>query len=173
VLDVGTGTGACLDAFPHDSIVLGVDQSMDMLRQAQKRVRRKSWDHIQLVAADAGFLPFPDDRFNIVTAFHSLTAMSDPHRALQEMCRVCTPTGRILLVGHFPSRSRCWSSLCSSLDAVTRRLGWRAKLSLDELVESVPATVLRQSRLRCPLFTEVVMRPHEDCGDRARSRVVA
>lgn len=162
VLDVGIGTGAYLDAFPTDASVTGIDRSQEMLRRARNRVRENSWSHVRLSTEDAESLPFHDHQFDVVTAFHSLTAMSNPRRALREMCRVCSPEGRIVLVGQFTSRHGWWPIASDCIDAITRRVGWHSNLPLKELMHSVPATVTRQRRRLFPLVTEVVIEPHRE-----------
>lgn len=162
VLDVGIGTGAYLDAFPTDAAVTGVDRSSDMLRRARDRVRENSWSHVRLSTADAESLPFDDHQFDVVTAFHSLTAMSNPGRALRELCRVCSPQGQIVLVGQFASRDGWWPVASDCIDSITRRVGWHSNVPLNELMCSIPATVIRKRRRLFPLVSEVVIEPHRE-----------
>lgn len=162
VLDVGIGTGAYLDAFPTDATVTGVDRSSDMLRRARNRVRENSWSHVRLSTADAESLPFEDHQFDLVTAFHSLTAMSNPGRALREMCRVCSTQGQIVLVGQFTSRDGWWPVASDCIDSITRRVGWHSNVPLNELMRSISATVTQERRRLFPLVTEVVIEPHRE-----------
>ncbi|HSE06903.1 MAG TPA: methyltransferase domain-containing protein [Methylomirabilota bacterium] len=49
------------------------------------------------VAGDAYALPFPDRSFDMVMSIGVLQALSDPERALDEMVRVLTPAGRLVV----------------------------------------------------------------------------
>ncbi len=53
VLDVACGTGKSFrllhEAVGPDGVVVGVEQSPEMLRQARQRVREAGWDNVQLV----------------------------------------------------------------------------------------------------------------------------
>ena len=53
VLDVACGTGKSFrllhEAVGPDGVVVGVEQSPEMLRQARQRVREAGWDNVQLI----------------------------------------------------------------------------------------------------------------------------
>ncbi len=57
VLDVGCGTGLCfgqlVEAVGGAGRVVGIEQSIDMLRQAQARVDAAGWDNVDLVLGSA------------------------------------------------------------------------------------------------------------------------
>jgi demethylmenaquinone methyltransferase/2-methoxy-6-polyprenyl-1,4-benzoquinol methylase len=57
VLDVGCGTGLCfahlVEAVGRAGRVVGIEQSIDMLRQAQARVDAAGWDNVELVLGSA------------------------------------------------------------------------------------------------------------------------
>ncbi|MBN1399243.1 MAG: thiamine diphosphokinase [Anaerolineae bacterium] len=99
-LDVGTGTGhfACwlADMGLH---VIGYDSSEAMLRVARADTRI-SWQQ-----GDAEQLPFEDGAFDLVLCVTALEFMAHPQRALEEMYRVTTPGGR-LVVGVLNKESR-------------------------------------------------------------------
>ena len=59
-------------------------------------------------------LPFPDASFDTVVQTFGLCSESDPAVALREICRVCKPDGRVLLLEH--GRSGYFSWLNSILD---------------------------------------------------------
>jgi choline kinase/ubiquinone/menaquinone biosynthesis C-methylase UbiE len=95
VLDVGTGTGIVAHALaPRVAEVIGVDLSIDMLRQAiEHRLPNETFEE-----GDARRLHFPDDWFDKVVArmvFHHL--MPDPVAAMRECHRVVKPGGLMVL----------------------------------------------------------------------------
>lgn len=121
VLDVGCGTGRWVRRWGQRNIsVVGIDQSVDMLRLARERTT-----HSPLFAGEAQGLPFRDDSFDCVS---SITVIQHiPHaqqgRAVMEMVRVLRPGGYLILFEllrgrgpHvFPRKPADWISQVSSL----------------------------------------------------------
>jgi ubiquinone/menaquinone biosynthesis C-methylase UbiE len=87
VLDVGCGTGLLFKhvAAEADNVV-GADVSKQLLFLARERAR--IFLNVSLVQADADFLPFRDDFFNVVFAFTVLQNMPKPKETLHEIRRV-------------------------------------------------------------------------------------
>ena len=144
VLEVGVGTGMSLTAYPHDIDLTGVDLSEDMLAQAQKLIDDAKLSHIRVMPMNAEHLEFEDCSFDIVTSFHVISVVSDPRRMMSEMLRVCKPGGQLLLINHFRSKNPWIAKMVGAAGAVTRHLGWRTDLSLDEVVEEMPIRVERR-----------------------------
>lgn len=99
VLDVACGPGlvACYLA-PHVWHVTGVDLTPAMLEQAQQMQAEKGLANLSWQAAAAESLPFADASFSLVVTRYSLHHMPAPAAAMAEMCRVCRPGGRIVIV---------------------------------------------------------------------------
>lgn len=96
VLDVGCGTGALLSAIAGrlpGARLAGLDLSPAMLSVA----RRKLGDRAFLVAGEAGSLPFPDRRFDLVLSTSALHYWPDPAAGLAEIARVLKPGGRVAI----------------------------------------------------------------------------
>jgi demethylmenaquinone methyltransferase/2-methoxy-6-polyprenyl-1,4-benzoquinol methylase len=96
VLDVATGTGMVAQAL-HDRYgctVVGLDQSVDMLRVARTR------DGVfeELVEGRAERLPFPDATFDHLTFTYLLRYVDDPAATMRELARVVKPGGRVAMV---------------------------------------------------------------------------
>ncbi len=111
VLDVATGTGHTAFAFaPHVREVVATDVTPEMLLEGIRlrlAAHRPSGTdmgkdeggiiNVKFQQVDAHELPFEDNSFDGVTcrrAAHHFTAV---RRALQEMCRVLQPGGRLLI----------------------------------------------------------------------------
>jgi phosphatidylethanolamine/phosphatidyl-N-methylethanolamine N-methyltransferase len=61
-----------------------------------------------------------------------------------EMARVCRPGGRLLLVNHLQNRNRLVAFGQRLLCPLTRRLGWRTDLSIEDVLRGssfVPVSV--------------------------------
>jgi demethylmenaquinone methyltransferase / 2-methoxy-6-polyprenyl-1,4-benzoquinol methylase len=93
VLDVATGTGAvALELVrQHGCRVVGVDQSAEMLAEAERRVNGS----IELVEARAESLPFADGEFDALTFTYLLRYVDDPAATIRELARVVRPGGTI------------------------------------------------------------------------------
>jgi phosphatidylethanolamine/phosphatidyl-N-methylethanolamine N-methyltransferase len=133
VLEVGVGTGLSLDAYPPHCRVTAIDLSQEMLDFAEQKKHPERHAHIELRQGDAQNLDFPDNSFDVVTTFHVITVVPDPHRMLAEMERVCRPGGRVVIINHFSSERALIRTVVDSVDPVTRYLGWSTQLRLDDL----------------------------------------
>ncbi len=99
-LDVGCGTGNVLKKLaPRFDKVIGIDLSGEMLNRAYGNIADE--DNSRLVRASASGLPFPDEYFDLVSAYsllHHLPNFSDP---ISEISRVLKKGG-ILYIDHEP-----------------------------------------------------------------------
>ncbi len=94
VLDVATGTAAvALELVRQRGCsVVGLDQSPEMLAEAQRRlVLAAETQRIRLVEAGAEDLPFEDGSFDGLTAAYVLRYLDDLPSGLQELARVLRP----------------------------------------------------------------------------------
>lgn len=144
VLEVGVGTGMSLPVYRTDAEITGVDLSEEMLLLAERQIQENAWSHIQVRRMNAEHLEFPDASFDAVTSFHVISVVSNPRQMMQEAIRVCKPGGRILIVNHFRSNNPWIARMVDSAGAVTRHLGWRTDLQVDEIVERLPLRVERR-----------------------------
>jgi SAM-dependent methyltransferase len=85
VLDIGCGTGACLQALLEmDLQVTGLDPSTYMLDLALKTIGHRA----DLYRGYGEDLPFDDNSFNYACLFTTLEFVEDPKKTLEEACRV-------------------------------------------------------------------------------------
>lgn len=101
VLQVGFGSGHVLSMLAKSrplSLVAGVDHSELMVATAKRRLNGGRGDAaLDLRVGEAGDLPFPDDRFDLIFAVNAFHEWPDKERALAEMAGVLKPRGDILL----------------------------------------------------------------------------
>ena len=167
VLDVGCGSGAFLQRHAsHVGHVAGVDASGIPVGMARRRLAdRVAAGTAQIVRGDVMALPWPDDRFSVVTAYALPEYVSDPLKALSEMQRVLRPGGRALLTLGFPlkdaslSRTRSAWGLWRWSEADARRLMEEA--GFGEVTVSPPPTpwfslqLARGTKPAAPTVTEI------------------
>ena len=108
-LDAGCGHGfqtAILHDLGYETH--GVDLAAALLAQA-----RRSVPGARLARADITALPYPDDRFDVISCCGStLSFVVDPDLALRELGRVLRPGGRLLLeCEHKWSFDLAWATL--------------------------------------------------------------
>ncbi|TWU47281.1 putative methyltransferase YcgJ [Rubripirellula tenax] len=138
VLEVGVGTGLSLNSYPTNIELTGVDLSEAMLAEAEQLIAEKKWQHIDVMPMNAEELTFEDSSFDIVTSFHTISVVSQPQRMMAEIVRVCKPGGRILMINHFRSDNPLIAKVVDSAGNITKRLGWRTDIELDEVVRELP-----------------------------------
>ena len=109
VLEVGVGTGLNLMNYPTDCNVIGIDISKNMLKSAQKLIKKKHWQNITLQKMDATDLQFENHSFDCVLGLLCVSASKDPINVMREMARVCSPKGRIIIANHFLSEKKLFA----------------------------------------------------------------
>ncbi|MBI5682629.1 MAG: methyltransferase domain-containing protein [Deltaproteobacteria bacterium] len=148
VLDVGVGTGLSLPLFPRYCSVAGIDISSAMLKQAREKARKLNLNHIKLIEMDAMHLDFPDNTFDKVFISHVVSVVPDPYMTMSEVKRVCKKGGRIVIVNHFRSNNKVVGSVVKMLNPVTKMIGWRTDLSLNEFIENANLHVEKKYKLK-------------------------
>lgn len=148
VLDVGVGTGLSLPLFPKYCSVTGIDISSEMLKQASEKLKKLQINHIKLMEMDAMNLEFPDDSFDKVFISHVVSVVSDPFRTMSEVKRVCKKNGRIVIVNHFRSNNKMVGGVIRMLNPITKKLGWRTDLSMDDFIKKANLHVEKKYKLK-------------------------
>ncbi|PXW94121.1 demethylmenaquinone methyltransferase/2-methoxy-6-polyprenyl-1,4-benzoquinol methylase [Sphaerotilus hippei] len=101
VLDIAAGTGDLTRAFAKKvgptGTVVHTDINEAMLRTGRNRLVDEG-RMLPSVLCDAEKLPFPDAHFDIVSVAFGLRNMTHKDVALQEMCRVLKPGGKLLVL---------------------------------------------------------------------------
>jgi SAM-dependent methyltransferase len=116
LLDVGCGSAAFLQRHAaHVRHVAGLDASEIPVGMARTRLAdRIAAGTAEIVLGDAMAMPWPDDRFSVVTAYILLEVVPDPLKVLSEMHRVLRPGGRAVLTFGFPLKDASLSGTKSA-----------------------------------------------------------
>ena len=103
VLDMAGGTGDLAAKFSkivgsEGSVVLA-DINESMLKVGRDRlIDRGITENVTFSQADAQYLPFPDNIFNVITIAFGLRNVTDKDMALRSMLRVLKPGGKLLIL---------------------------------------------------------------------------
>jgi SAM-dependent methyltransferase len=119
VLEIGAGTGFNFPYYPDGAAVVATEPNPEMLRRAAPRAREHG---IDLRAAPAEHLPFPDDSFDTVVATGVFCSVDDPARALAEVHRVLRPGGELRFNEHVRGATPARRAMQRSLDWLHYRL---------------------------------------------------
>ena len=103
VLDIAGGTGDLAAKFSKlvgaDGKVILADINAAMLSVGRDRlIDRGALSNIDVVQADAQFLPFEDNSIDCITIAFGLRNVTDKAKALRSMHRVLKPGGRVLVL---------------------------------------------------------------------------
>ena len=121
--------------YPRHCQIVGIDFSEGMLEIARKRTAEHQMSHVTLHRMDAGAMEFEDSTFDTVVAAYVVTAVPDYRKVVSEMIRVCRPGGRIIMLNHFSNENKMVAAVEKVISPLTKHLGWRTDLSLDNVLE--------------------------------------
>ena len=130
VLEIAIGTGLNIPHYRQADEVVGIDNHRGMLRRAIRR----TWESpvpVELVAADARHLPFPDSSFDSVVVGFSLCTIPDPAVALEEFARVTAPDGTLHFLEHERSARARTAGLQDRLSVVWERVSGGCRANQD------------------------------------------
>lgn len=99
ILDVATGTGivaiAAAQIVGNKGKVIGVDISMGMLSQAQRKIEAASLQNIELIEADADHLNFSNNSFDVIFCSSAIPWFSDIPGVLRSWYRFLKKDGLV------------------------------------------------------------------------------
>jgi SAM-dependent methyltransferase len=129
ILEIGAGTGFNIPYYPEGAEVVATEPDPYMLRRAEPRASARG---IELRAAPAEDLPFPDADFDTVVATGVFCAVDDLARALSEVHRVLRPGGTLRFSEHVRGERPLRRTVQGILDPVHYRL-FRCHIGRDTL----------------------------------------
>lgn len=98
VLNIATGSGhTALALAPHVASVVGIDITLEMLREAEQLKADRGVANVIFRTGDVHRLPFGDGSFQLVTCRRAAHHFANIAVALQEMRRVLAPSGRVVI----------------------------------------------------------------------------
>jgi SAM-dependent methyltransferase len=130
VLELGIGTGMNLPLYQDITSLHAVEPDPYMLRRARERARGRPFP-VEIAAAGAESLPFPDASFDTVVATFVFCTIPDPAAAAAEALRVLRPGGRLLFAEHVRSGVPPVHATQRALEPVWKRLAGGCHLTRD------------------------------------------
>lgn len=119
VLDIAGGTGDLTLQFsrkvgPSGQVILA-DINGSMLSMGRDRlIDRGVVSNVDFIQADAQYLPFADNHFDIITIAFGLRNVTDKDQALASMLRVLKPGGRLLILEFSKPKAGLFSRIYDS-----------------------------------------------------------
>jgi len=129
VLEIGAGTGLNFAFYPEHAEVVATEPDPHMLRRAEPRAAEHGVD---LRAAPAEHLPFPDGAFDTVVSTGVFCSVDDPGGALAEVRRVLRPGGQLRFSEHVRAERPLRRFMQRTLDPI-HRLVFRCHIGRDTL----------------------------------------
>ena len=162
ILDIGSGTGANLDALEKFGTVYGVEQSPEAIGFLKKRGARN------IICSDANeTLPFRDGTFSAVTCLDVLEHLDRDAFLLQEMLRVCRPKGYLFIT--VPAFKAFWSPHDAALHHRRRYTKERMLRRVRGLEGAVVKTSYYNMLLSVPILAIRKLKSALSPGDQSRS----
>jgi ubiquinone/menaquinone biosynthesis C-methylase UbiE len=97
ILDLACGGGpnfpGVMTKLGANGLLVGLDYTPGMLRQAHQRVKRHHWSNVALFLGNAARLPFADSMFDRIICTYALKVIPPYREALDEVGRVLKPGG--------------------------------------------------------------------------------
>ncbi|NLV23735.1 MAG: metalloregulator ArsR/SmtB family transcription factor [Deltaproteobacteria bacterium] len=102
-LEVGCGTGSLLPSLAGRApLVVGVDQSLEMIEEARKKIHREGLHGVDLRVGDMAHLPVAGRQVDLVLFNMVLHHAPHPASVLREAARVLKPSGCLVIADLLP-----------------------------------------------------------------------
>ena len=102
ILDVGCGGGRTIRkhaAAASEGMIYGVDYATGSVEASRAENRDAiAKGRVEIERASVSQLPFPDKKFDLVSAIETIYYWPDPVKDLQEILRVLKPGGRVIVI---------------------------------------------------------------------------
>lgn len=160
ILDVATGTGivaiAAAKIVGNEGKVIGVDISRGMLSQAQQKIAAASLQNIELIEADADYLNFSDNSFDVIFCSSAIPWFSDIPGVLRLWYRFLKKGGLVAF--------SCFAETAYTTSVVYRTVAQRNGISMSNVNEILGTPEKCRQLLQKAGFVDIEIK-QEQFGD--------
>lgn len=138
VLEVGIGSGLNLPFYSSEvQRIYGVDPSLELQRMALKRATATGARVEFLSQSTEDTLPLADGTIDTVVMTWTLCSIPNTSKALRQMKRVLTESGRLVFIEHGRSPDRWTAAWQDRMTPIWKRIGGGCHLNrkIDELIK--------------------------------------
>ena len=147
LLDVACGPGFLALAFAKQCReTVGIDLTQAPLEIACRNREKLGLKNTHFLVADADYLPFPDETFDVVVSRLALHHLQDPGSVLREMARVCRTNGKLAVEDLVSSEKHECARLHNEIEQLRDPSHTRA-LASPELLRLLSAAALKAERV--------------------------
>jgi len=144
VLEIGVGLGTDSVQFARNGArLIGIDLSNRSLRLTEQRFRLYGCGG-SLLQADAEFLPFASNAFDIVYSWGVLLCVPNIYSAVNEVCRVLRPGGKAIVMLYHKNSLNYWVSIMLFRRLVYGLLRRQAGFYLIDALSKLDRTLRRK-----------------------------
>ena len=121
VLDVGCGPGSLVRKLACEAaFAFGCDADREMIAQAQRLAQAAGLTNVEFRVGTLPDLPYPPDRFDVVTATNVIFLQRNPAAALCGMVYVCKPNGIVAMLNPSPQMNVAAATAHADLHGLTK-----------------------------------------------------
>ena len=150
-LEIGAGTGANIEHYRTPTSVMLTEPEPAMAARLERKLSSAQVP-VEVRAASALELPFPDASFDTVVSTLVLCSVPDPVRALAEVRRVLRPGGSFLYIEHGGAEDAKLARWQHRLEPVWKRIagGCHLTRNVEDLLPGAGFAVTEQDVLAPP-----------------------
>lgn len=149
VLEVGVGTGLSLPSYSPDMRVTGIDLSENMLKRAQRRVKKAGLKNVDaLHCKDATQTGYQSNSFDCAVAMYIMSVAPQPEVILSEMMRVVKPNGEIYILNHFSSERKRMKFIEKVMSPVCRFIGWHSTFEKNRVMQCPQLELVEEIKMQ-------------------------
>jgi ubiquinone/menaquinone biosynthesis C-methylase UbiE len=144
VLEVGIGSGLNLSYYDPTRVtkVIGIDPSVEMNKLAQRAAMEAAIE-VELLNLPGEEIPLNDCSIDTIVMTYTLCTIPDAQSALEQMCRVLKPGGKLLFCEHGAAPDPSVRRWQDRMDPVWVRIGGGCHLNraIPEMIEQGGFTI--------------------------------
>lgn len=148
ILEIGAGTGINFQYYSKDAHVLAIDPSLDMLKQAEDKLKVKKNIHLVQASVETCYEDNLVEResMDVVVCTLVLCTIPDPQKALGYFYQWLKPGGTLIVIEHIRSSSPWKAKMQDFVMPLWKVLGQGCHINrkTDQMIKSARFEALRE-----------------------------